>query len=123
MTALHLVASLVATVLATGCSGRSAPGASGGTGSAGLTGGGGADDRCASVRPKVAALYRAEATEREPKRVDEATSDNTTMVMNDCAKAPDAVATCVAQITTIAELEARCMIPLADDGTERSAER
>jgi hypothetical protein len=73
---------------------------------------------CAAVRPKVEQLYRAEAQAREPKRVEEAVADNTTMVMNDCAKAPDKVAACIASATTVKDLEASCLAPIDDEGTE-----
>ena len=38
--------------------------------------------------------------------------------MNDCAKAPAKLTACIAAITTVAELEARCLIPIDDEGTE-----
>lgn len=73
---------------------------------------------CAGARPKVEQLYRAEAQVKEPKRVDQAVADNTTMVMNDCAKAPDKVVACIHSISTIAELETKCLRPLDEEGTE-----
>jgi len=73
---------------------------------------------CEASRAKVEKLYRAEAQAREPARIDEAVADNTAMVMNDCAKAPDKVAACIASASTIAELEARCLAPIDDEGTE-----
>lgn len=73
---------------------------------------------CDDVRPRVEAMYRAEAQAREPKRVDEATADNTTMVMNDCKKDPSKAVPCLATVGTIAELEQRCLIPLDEEGTE-----
>jgi hypothetical protein len=72
---------------------------------------------CDGIKPRVEAMYRAEAQQREPSRVEEATSDNTTMVMNDCAKDPKLVA-CLAKVATIAELEKTCLVPLDDEGTE-----
>ena len=72
---------------------------------------------CDGVKPRVEAMYRSEAQQKEPKRVDEAVSDNVTMVMNDCAKDPKLVA-CLAKVATIAELEKTCLIPLDDEGTE-----
>jgi hypothetical protein len=72
---------------------------------------------CDGVKARVEAMYRAEAQQREPARVEEATSDNTTMVMNDCTKDPKLVA-CLAKVATIAELEKTCLIPLDEEGTE-----
>jgi hypothetical protein len=40
------------------------------------------------------------------------------MVMNDCAKAPDKVVACINSVSTIAELETKCLRPLDDEGTE-----
>jgi len=73
---------------------------------------------CESVRPRVEQLYRAEAEAKEPKRVDEAVSDNTQMVMNDCAKDPGHRVPCLAHAATVSELEKDCLIPLDDEGTE-----
>ncbi|MGE5185037.1 MAG: hypothetical protein ACM31C_23370 [Acidobacteriota bacterium] len=73
---------------------------------------------CADVRPKLEALYRADAQQREPKRVDEAVADNTQMVMNDCAKDTARIVPCVAKASTVAELEKQCLIPLDEEGTE-----
>jgi hypothetical protein len=73
---------------------------------------------CQAQRGKVEQLYRAEAQVKEPSRVDEAMADNTAMVMNDCAKQPDKVAPCVAKATSVAEIEAQCLVPLDDEGTE-----
>jgi len=72
---------------------------------------------CDGIKSRVEAMYRAEAQQKEPTRVEEATSDNTTMVMNDCTKDPKLVA-CLAKVATIAELEKTCLIPLDDEGTE-----
>jgi hypothetical protein len=73
---------------------------------------------CAAARAKVEQLYRAEAQVKEPKRVDQAVADNTAMVMNDCAKAPDKVTGCIEKVSTVAELETKCLRPLDDEGTE-----
>lgn len=72
---------------------------------------------CDGIKARVEAMYRAEAQLKEPKRVEEATSDNTTMVMNDCTKDPKLVG-CLAKVATIAELEKTCLIPLDEEGTE-----
>jgi hypothetical protein len=73
---------------------------------------------CDAIRPKVEQLYRAEAEQKEPKRVAEAVADNTAMVMNDCAKAPAKVAACVHGADSVAELEKKCLTPLDDEGSE-----
>jgi hypothetical protein len=66
-------------------------------------------DPCAAVRPKIEQLYRADAQTNEPKRVDDATADNTAMVMGDCAKAPQKVAACVQAAQTVADIEKTCL--------------
>jgi len=73
---------------------------------------------CQAQRGKVEQLYRAEAQAKEPSRVEEAVADNTAMVMNDCAKQPDKIAACVGKASSIAEIEAQCLAPLDDEGTE-----
>jgi hypothetical protein len=81
-------------------------------------GSGGARGPCEAMRGRVEQLYRAEARAKEPARVDEAVADNTAMVMADCAQAPDKVTACLTAATTVAELEARCLTPIDDEGTE-----
>ncbi len=78
---------------------------------------------CDGVKPRVEALYRAEAQQQEPTRVEEAVSDNTTMVMNDCAKDPGTFVPCLAAVATVPELEKTCLIPLDDEGTEGEGAR
>ena len=73
---------------------------------------------CDGVRARVEQLYRAAARERDPARVNELVADNTTMVMNDCVKAPDQATACITAATTVQELEARCLVPIDDEGTE-----
>jgi hypothetical protein len=73
---------------------------------------------CEGVKPRIEALYRGEAQQKEPTRVEEAVSDNTTMVMNDCTKDPAKIVPCLAKAATVAELEKTCLIPLDDEGTE-----
>ena len=70
------------------------------------------------MRGRVEQLYRAEAQAREPARMEDAVADNTAMVMTDCAQAPDKVAACLAGANTVADLEARCLAPIDDEGTE-----
>lgn len=76
---------------------------------------------CEPLRGKVEQLYRAEAAKArapDPARVNEAIADNTTMVMNDCVQAPGKATACITAATTVRELEARCLIPIDDEGTE-----
>lgn len=69
---------------------------------------------CESVRGKVEQLYRAEAQQKEPKRVDEATADNTAMVMHHCTTG---MATCLDHAQTVMDVE-HCLPPLDEEGTE-----
>ena len=73
-------------------------------------------DACEAVRPHVEQLYRAEAQTAEPKRVDEATADNTAMVMADCAVAPAKVSACLAASATVPDIERRCLTRLDEAG-------
>jgi hypothetical protein len=73
---------------------------------------------CDAARAKVEQLYRTSASGQAPARVAELVADNTAMVMNDCATAPDRTSACIAAARTAAELQARCLIPLDDEGTE-----
>jgi hypothetical protein len=73
---------------------------------------------CEAMRARVDQLYRSEAKDKEPARVDESAADNTAMVMSDCALAPDKVASCIAAAATVKDLEARCVAPIDDEGTE-----
>jgi hypothetical protein len=115
-TGRSVIAGIAALLLAGACtcSGSHAtkPGVGGGSSD------GSAVRLCDDIRAKVERLYRAEATAKEPKRVEEAVADNTTMVLNDCAKAPSKVAACVNEVSSIAELEKKCLAPLDDEGTE-----
>lgn len=107
-----ILAALLAGACASACSGKREPTVGTGTGTAQSTA------PCEGIRGKVEQLYRVEAQAKEPKRVEEAVADNTTMVMNDCAKAPDKVAACVRGATTIADLEQQCLVQLDDEGSE-----
>jgi len=100
-----------------GC-GTSKPPAGTSAGSATGSSAGGTGTACDAARAKVEQLYRAEAQAREPKRVDEAVADNTTMVMNDCVRAPAKVAACIAGVASVADLETRCLVALDDEGSE-----
>lgn len=76
---------------------------------------------CDDVKPRVEQMYRDEAQVKEPKRVDDATADNTAMVMRDCTKDPGKTVPCLAKAGSVAELEKKCLIPLDDEGTEGEA--
>jgi hypothetical protein len=107
---------ILAALLASGCPSKQGPTTEvpvGGSGS-----GAPATSACDAIRPKVEQLYRADAEQKEPKRVAEAVADNTAMVMNDCAKAPAKVVACVNGADSVAELEKKCLAPLDDEGSE-----
>jgi hypothetical protein len=78
---------------------------------------------CDGAKPKIEQLYRSEAKAEKPERQAEAVSDNTTMVMNECVKAPAKVVACINRVSTSAELEKQCLAPLDDEGTEGEALR
>ena len=109
---------IVVALVGLGCSGKPASEPVARPGSGAAAGAAQISPACEAVRPRVEQLYRAEAQAREPGRVDEAVTDNTTMVMNDCGKAPDKVAACVTSASTVKDLEARCLAPIDDEGTE-----
>lgn len=73
---------------------------------------------CEAVRSRIQQLYRAEAQQKEPKRVEESVADNTTMVMNDCAKQPHVAVPCISRAASVSELEQRCLVALDDEGRE-----
>lgn len=114
---------MVAAVLLGGCPGKGGQGGAGNGGGGAGSGTGTAATSCDGLRAKIEAMYRAEAQAREPRRVEEAVADNTTMVLNDCAKDPTTVVACVHSVGTVAELERRCLAPLDDDGSEGDALR
>ena len=76
---------------------------------------------CDSAAETVRALYRADAQQKEPKRVDEAVADNTAMAMNDCRKDPAKIAPCLQAAKSTDEIEHHCMIPLDPEGSEGDA--
>jgi len=97
---------MVAALVACACPNKKTTGAGSGSGVVEVPPNG---DVCAAMRPKVEQLYRAEAQAQEPKRVDEATADNTAMVMADCAKSPQKVAACLQAASTVADIEKTCL--------------
>ena len=82
------------------------------------------DPRCVRARGPIEALYRAEAAaaQLDPARTEEMVRDNTTMVMNECAGRPQ-VAECAVTARSAQQLEADCLRPLDDEGTEGSTIR
>jgi hypothetical protein len=125
-----VVMSLLAVACA--CKSRGAGGTGNGTGTATGTGTGtGKPGDCEGIRANVEALYRA-AAEADVKAsakdgddpaklqaaIDEQTADNLAMVMTDCAADPGRVAACAAKARNVAELEASCLIPIDDTGSE-----
>jgi hypothetical protein len=76
---------------------------------------------CDDVKARIEQMYRGEAQVKEPKRVDQAVADNTTMAMNDCVKDPARIVPCLARAGSVAELEKQCLIQLDDEGTEGQA--
>ncbi len=106
----------VVAVVACACpsKGSQTPGAGSGVGSGNPV----VASDCTGVRGKVEQLYRTEAQAKEPKRVEEAVADNTAMVLGECAKAPAQVVACIDTVTTLGELEAKCLRALDDEGTE-----
>ncbi len=105
--------SLVAVVLLVACCPPPKPAKKIGDGATAAT--------CDSVRAKVEGLYRAEAQDKEPKRVDAATAENVHMAMTDCAKDPAKLAACMDGVQSVSELEQRCLVPLDDEGSEGDA--
>ena len=106
---------LALVMLVAACPGKP-PSGPGGSGSG--SGSGEPVATCEALRGKLEQLYRAEATEREPKRVDDYVADNTTMVLADCAKQGDVAIRCIDAAASIAEIESRCVVPLDDEGSE-----
>lgn len=83
------------------------------------------DARCVQARGGIEALYRAEATAAnlDAARTEEMVRDNTAMVMNECAGRPQQVAECAGKARSSQQLEADCLRPLDDEGTEGSTIR
>lgn len=109
--------------LVVACSGKATPPTTTGSGSSTEVTPPSNATTCEDVKPRIEQLYRADAQSKEPKRVDEAVADNTTMAMNDCAKDPGKLVPCFARVPTAAALEQECLIPLDDEGTEGEALR
>ncbi len=74
---------------------------------------------CEKARAKIESLYRDEATDASfsAERTEEMVRDNTTMVMGECARRPE-VAACASEARTSLQLEADCLQPLDDEGSE-----
>ncbi|MEZ4368148.1 MAG: hypothetical protein R2939_17985 [Kofleriaceae bacterium] len=73
---------------------------------------------CEAQRAHLEAIYRVDAEAREPERVEAAVADNVAMVLIECRSAPARVAPCVAGAADAAAVEARCLTPLDDEGSE-----
>ena len=89
--------------------------ACGGGGKKGTGPGTDAGASCDGIKAHVEELYKAVAT---GDLADEEVADNTQMVLNDCARDPAKVAACAAKAKTAADLEARCVSPLDEEGSE-----
>ena len=110
---------ILVALIACGCPSKPPAGPTGGAASGGpVSGAQPTSTTCDASRAKVEQLYRAALRDRDPARVNEAVADNATMVMNDCVKAPGKVTACISAATTAGELEARCLEPIDDEGTE-----
>ena len=115
----------VLAVLLTGAVACTCGGGGSGTGSGKGPGpGGGIDPRCEQARARIEGLYRAEAAagSLSPERTEEMVKDNTAMVMNECALRPEMV-NCASSARTSLQLEADCMKPLDDEGSEGTSIR
>nr|MDQ3365273.1 hypothetical protein [Myxococcota bacterium] len=78
---------------------------------------------CEGTRARVEGLYRRELADQEPGRMTQLVADNTTMVLDDCAKDPPRVIACIAAAASVADLERTCLLPLDDEGSEGDALR
>jgi hypothetical protein len=118
----RVISLVVVTIVACACPSKATK-TGGGSGSGSGSGSGVAELQpttggCDGAKPKIEAMYRAEAQAKEPKRVDEAVADNTAMVMAECAKAPARVSACIAGAATLKDLETTCLPQLDDEGSE-----
>ena len=121
-----LIATMMLAGMACSSKGPTGPGGTGDTGG----GGTGTDtpapaNSCDGARKRVEQLYRADADVRKekPDRIAEYVSDNTAMVMNDCAKNPTEVVACIKRVGGVPELETTCLVQLDAEGTEGEALR
>jgi hypothetical protein len=74
---------------------------------------------CDKQRDKVEKLYRGAITETDPKKraaAEAAVPDNVQMIMNDCRTDPKRFGPCLERVTTVADMEKSCIIPLDDEG-------
>ncbi len=76
--------------------------------------------KCAALRDHVASLYsKAQPPDKDPKkqkRRESVIADNVNMVLTDCAKHPAKAAPCIKAATSVATIEADCVIKLDDEG-------
>jgi hypothetical protein len=89
--------------------------ACGSSGKKGTGPGSDAGATCDGIKAHVEELYKAVAS---GDHADEEVADNTQMVLDDCAANPDKVANCTMKAKSAADLEARCLIPLDEEGSE-----
>ena len=110
----------IALGLAAACAGGGSGGGGGGGGTGGGGGGGGGSAAdCERARAHVIDLYAAEAKPaKDPKVGEQLVADGTRMVMAECTRVPGRVALCAAKAATAQELEATCLEPLDEEGTD-----
>lgn len=94
--------------------------AGGGTGTGGSGSGGGSAADCEAVRAHVRELYTAvpRPADTAPAAIETFVTDNTAMVLAECAREPGRVAPCAGRAATVEALEAKCLAPLDDEGSE-----
>jgi len=110
------VMAVIATVVAA-CACKSGTGGGAGTGTGpGTSSGTGDPSLCPAIAAHVEDLYRANA-ERTGMTEGEV-ADNVAMVLADCRAQPGRVAPCAQKVTSVVQLESRCLIPLDDVGSE-----
>ena len=77
-------------------------------------------EACTSARDHIAAVYKAEMPpsedEKQKIRNHQAVEDNTRMILTDCRTDPTRFVPCIVKAKTVATLEAKCLIPLDDEG-------
>jgi hypothetical protein len=78
---------------------------------------------CADAKVHVAELYRADAQEKEPARVEAAVADNVAMVMKECNLDMAKRVPCLVKATSTTQLEKACLAPLDEEGTEGEGAR
>ena len=72
----------------------------------------------AEAEGHLRAMYREEATLAGSKRVDAETADNVAMALRDCKVDEPTFVACLGTVHDVRDLEANCLIPLDDEGSE-----